>query len=226
MLSSCKHPNVASLLGFCDEDSEMILVFECSFKETLYDYLGSTRKTFNLTWEQRIRICLDIAHGLRYLQNMEGKSSVIYHGIISANVFLDDKWTAKMASIRVLKTTTSYRQPGQRLVVDHIYLLGQVLFEILTGRSYKVDNLASWAQDCRMMEETHECSYNLIKTGLNQDSLNVSFKIVYQCLEEISSKRPALEAVIKSLKSALHFQVSKSLKLKIVLFVPDILSYP
>ncbi|KAJ0942078.1 putative protein kinase RLK-Pelle-CrRLK1L-1 family [Helianthus annuus] len=216
MLSSCKHPNVASLLGFCDEDSEMILVFECGFKETIDDYLGSTstRKTlFNLTWEQRIRICLDIAHGLEYLQNMEGKSSVIYHGIISANVFLDEKWTAKMATIRLLKTT-SYRQPGQRLVVDHIYLLGQFLFEILTGRSYKVDNLASWAPDRRMMEETHECS---LKTGLDQYSLNVFFEIAYQCLEEIPSKRPALEAVINSLKSALHFQVRDLDYLKIAL---------
>ncbi|KAJ0772588.1 putative protein kinase RLK-Pelle-CrRLK1L-1 family [Helianthus annuus] len=39
MLINCKHPNVLSFFGFCDEDSEMILVFEGAFKGTLNDYL-------------------------------------------------------------------------------------------------------------------------------------------------------------------------------------------
>ncbi|MFS7917199.1 putative protein kinase RLK-Pelle-CrRLK1L-1 family [Helianthus anomalus] len=89
MLSSCKHPNLLSFLGFCDEESEMILVFECAFKETLIsDCFRSESTRANLTWEKRIRICLDIAHALKNVDhNMESKPSMKSPVIESVNVF-------------------------------------------------------------------------------------------------------------------------------------------
>ncbi|XP_076899906.1 putative receptor-like protein kinase At2g39360 [Bidens hawaiensis] len=136
MLSSFKHPNLVSLIGFCDEDSEMILVFECAFKETLNDYLRSESHRTNLTWEQQIHIGLDIAHGLKYLHNMACKPSMIHRVISSIDIFLDEKWTARIAGFRLSEFNScpaSWGQLGERLVVDDIYFLGVILFEILTG---------------------------------------------------------------------------------------------
>ncbi|KAD7477970.1 hypothetical protein E3N88_01106 [Mikania micrantha] len=42
LLTSCKHPNIVSLLGFSKEAREMILVYEYAFKGSLSDYLGSS----------------------------------------------------------------------------------------------------------------------------------------------------------------------------------------
>ncbi|MFS7936523.1 putative protein kinase RLK-Pelle-LysM family [Helianthus anomalus] len=106
LLTSCKHPNLLSHHGFCVEDSEMIIVFECGFKQTLDDYLRSTSKTNFLTWEQRIRICLDIAHGLKHIHSMEEgiqSQSMIHERILSTNVLLDEKWNAKIARFRLSK---------------------------------------------------------------------------------------------------------------------------
>ncbi|KAI7751130.1 hypothetical protein M8C21_014586, partial [Ambrosia artemisiifolia] len=147
MISSYKHPNLVSLLGFCDEGPEMIVVFECAFKETLHYYLKSTSNRTNLTWERRIRICLDIAHGLKYLHKMiRGKSSVIHQRIQSANVLFDEKWTAKIVNFKLFEfdlfQTSSLwdsamytpSELSARLIEDDIYSLGLILFEILTGR--------------------------------------------------------------------------------------------
>ncbi|GJY63572.1 kinase-like domain, phloem protein 2-like protein [Tanacetum coccineum] len=63
-LTSCKHENIISLLGFCYEGNyAMILVYEHASKGSLENYLGNSDKMTTLTWVQRLNICLDIAHG-------------------------------------------------------------------------------------------------------------------------------------------------------------------
>ncbi|KAJ0716128.1 putative protein kinase RLK-Pelle-CrRLK1L-1 family [Helianthus annuus] len=61
-LSEYKHENVISLLGFCCEESEMILVYEHASRGSLDHHLNSPY----LTWSQRIKICFDAAKGLNY----------------------------------------------------------------------------------------------------------------------------------------------------------------
>nr|GFB20663.1 protein kinase-like domain, phloem protein 2-like protein [Tanacetum cinerariifolium] len=57
MLSTCKHENIISLLGFCDEGPDhMILVYELASEGSLADYLGSSNKLTTLTWMQRLKI--------------------------------------------------------------------------------------------------------------------------------------------------------------------------
>ncbi|KAM0005560.1 putative protein kinase RLK-Pelle-L-LEC family [Helianthus debilis subsp. tardiflorus] len=98
LLNSCKHPNIVSLLGFSREAHEMILVYEYALKGSLSDYLGNSNKTSNLTWAQRIQICLDVAHGINYLHtNMEGKPRIIHRDIKSENILLDGNMKAMVA---------------------------------------------------------------------------------------------------------------------------------
>ncbi|XP_076899903.1 putative receptor-like protein kinase At5g24010 [Bidens hawaiensis] len=145
-LTNCSHRNLPSFLGFSDEDSEMILVFECGFKETLNNYLRSTSKRANLTWERRLLISLDIALGFNYLRVVKAKPSMI----LSANVYLDEEWTAIIADLRLSESNSC---SGERLVTDDIYFLGVILFEILTGKLaydplYFTENVNGFASKC------------------------------------------------------------------------------
>ncbi|KAM0008194.1 putative protein kinase RLK-Pelle-CrRLK1L-1 family [Helianthus debilis subsp. tardiflorus] len=233
MLEGCKHPNLLSLIGFCDEESEMILVFECAFKESLDDYLGSTSTKANLSLKQQLRLCLDIAKGLKYLHDMKDKSSRIHQGILSANIMLDENWTAKIANFRVsnfnsypaslwqsgLENSRTWLwdamdapwiPSGQRLVVDDTYSLGVILFEIQTGRlAYDNFYIAKNVNGLASMARQHY-DEDRLKNMPDQDSFYTFSEIAYQCLAETQSEGPTLEAVIRSLER-LHFQVSKSL---------------
>ncbi|KAL8251418.1 hypothetical protein R6Q59_035111 [Mikania micrantha] len=155
MLSKCKHRNIISLVGFCDEDDEMVIIYEYASNGSLDGYLEKVDKMTNLTWAQRIKICLDIANGLHYLHNgVNGENRIIHRDIKSENILLDDKWVAKIADFGFSKShdqqvstlvtnnvagtrfylDPTYEKEGKLKLKSDIYSFGVVLFEILCGR--------------------------------------------------------------------------------------------
>ncbi|KAI3775346.1 hypothetical protein L1987_49918 [Smallanthus sonchifolius] len=70
MLSCYTHKNLISLLGFCDQDGEKILVYEHASNGSFDRHLSSTA----LTWTQRLKICLDVAMGIAYLHDHKDKT--------------------------------------------------------------------------------------------------------------------------------------------------------
>ncbi|GJY96261.1 kinase-like domain, phloem protein 2-like protein, partial [Tanacetum coccineum] len=144
--------------GFQRSSDHMILVYELASKGSLEDYLGNSDKMINLTWLRRLKICLDIAHGLNYIHTNvdEEKQKIIHRDIKSANILLGDNWVAKIAdfglsklhptdqeastlNVNTIAGTNMYLDPeyqkfGRLNKKSDIYSFGVVLFEILTGR--------------------------------------------------------------------------------------------
>ncbi|KAK9080257.1 hypothetical protein SSX86_001933 [Deinandra increscens subsp. villosa] len=160
LLTSCKHQNIVSLLGYCREAGEMILVYEYAFGGSLSNYLTSVSKNVDLTWAQRLKLCLDVARGINYLHTkMEGKPMIIHRDIKSDNILLDKNLIAKVADFGLSKFhklnlmkqqastvntkhiagTPYYMDPefystGNYKRASDVYSFGVVLFEVLCGR--------------------------------------------------------------------------------------------
>ncbi|GJY70454.1 receptor-like protein kinase FERONIA, partial [Tanacetum coccineum] len=96
MLSTFRHCNIASLIGYCKQGEEMILVYEYIPNGSLYDHLH--KLVTPLSWLQRLNICIHAGHGLHYLQTGI-EVGVIHRDIKSSNVLLDESWTAKIADL-------------------------------------------------------------------------------------------------------------------------------
>lgn len=58
-----KHENIISLVGYCDEMGEQMIVYENASNGRLDKHLDNA----SLTWMRRLKICIDVARGLEFL---------------------------------------------------------------------------------------------------------------------------------------------------------------
>ncbi|EEF50927.1 ATP binding protein, putative [Ricinus communis] len=101
------HPNIIRLLGTClSEGSDSFLVFEYAKNGSLKDWLHGGLAMKNqfiascycfLTWNQRLKICLDVAVALQYMHHIMNPSYV-HRNVKSRNIFLDEEFNAKIGN--------------------------------------------------------------------------------------------------------------------------------
>nr|XP_043619714.1 receptor-like protein kinase HERK 1 [Erigeron canadensis] len=232
LLSHYRHTNVASLLGFCDEGKEKILVYEYASRSSLDRYLGG-----DLTWARLLKICIGAARGLAYLHNPDGtQQRVLHRDIKSSNILIDEDWKAMISDFGLSKIgpanqentflvseavgTSGYVDPnymnGRLLTKESdVYSFGVVLFEVFCGRlctSYDNKNcsFARLARDSYKQDKMKDFIHEKIKDEINSKSMEVFTKIAYQCLAEDNAQRPLMTEVVTDLENSLRFQVSIS----------------
>ncbi|KAJ9537986.1 hypothetical protein OSB04_030719 [Centaurea solstitialis] len=230
MLSRYTHENLISLLGFCDEDGEKILVYEHASHGSLDHHLSVTA----LTWMQRVRICLAATRGLSYLHDPKGtQQRVLHRDIKSSNILLDENWNAKVSDFGLSRIgpanqqhtvlvsnvigTLGYLDPlymemGWLTKESDVYSLGVVLFEVLCGRlcfEYNNDRVEVltriWKQSYKQ-NKLHEVIHQDLSQQMDSDSLETFSDIAYQCLRRSREKRPTMALVMEKLEIALKFQ--------------------
>ncbi|KAH9625739.1 hypothetical protein KSS87_007935 [Heliosperma pusillum] len=156
LLSRIHHRNLVSLVGYCDEEDEQMLVYEFMPNQTLRDHLsGKTKEPLSFEW--RLRIALGSAKGILYLHS-EADPPIFHRDIKASNILLDSKFTAKVADFglsrlapvpdkegvipahvsTVVKGTPGYLDPEYFATFkltdkSDVYSLGVVFLELLTG---------------------------------------------------------------------------------------------
>ncbi|PWA65474.1 protein kinase-like domain, Phloem protein 2-like protein [Artemisia annua] len=204
MLSRYSHENLISLLGYCNEGGEMILVYEHASNGSLDRHLSST----TLTWTQRIKICHDAAKGLCYLHEDKGNHHRILHrDIKSSNILLDENWKAKISDMGLVKVGPAHQYTF--LITDIVGTLGYIDPINHSGNIVHI-----WKQRYEENKLDEIIFKDDLVQALDQSSLEMFSKIAFQCLQESREKRPKMSDVVEKLEIALKSQEPVDLILK------------
>ncbi|KAJ0877474.1 putative protein kinase RLK-Pelle-CR4L family [Helianthus annuus] len=135
----------------------MILVIDNVSNGYLDGYLGNAKDMRILTWEKRLKICIEVANALEYLHSeMEDQKMIIHHDICYYTIGLDENWRAKIdgfgdcvflplnqedeavyvgSSGRPDHIDPEYEKTTKLKRESDVYSFGIVLLEILCGRT-------------------------------------------------------------------------------------------
>ncbi|GKC90252.1 protein kinase, ATP binding site-containing protein [Tanacetum coccineum] len=76
MMSSLRHDKIIQLIGYCDEGGEKIIIYDYAVNGSLESHFTGRNERRCLTWEQRLKICIGAAIGIKHLQASHGEDNV------------------------------------------------------------------------------------------------------------------------------------------------------
>ncbi|KAJ0515624.1 putative protein kinase RLK-Pelle-CrRLK1L-1 family [Helianthus annuus] len=202
----CKHGECD--LQFLKEKSkdEKIIVTTHEANGSLRQHLNS----LNLTWKQRLRICVGVARALSYLHYEKGRDYAITHSNINSDtILLDDNWEAKLSGFEISMIDSSFERTEDVTHKSDIYSFGVVLFETLCkGKAYIEEDNRSLVSLAKYHYKNKTLKDIIHPNLWNQMSLQSRFiysGTAYSCLNEDLD----MLHVVAGLEKALEVQLAR-----------------
>ncbi|KAG4954426.1 hypothetical protein JHK87_040020 [Glycine soja] len=225
VLSQINHRNVVKLLGCCLETEVPLLVYEFVNNGTLFDFIHTERKVNDATWKTRVRIAAEAAGALSYLHS-EASIPIIHRDVKSANILLDDTYTAKVSDFgasrfipldqtelaTIVQGTIGYLDPeymqtSQLTEKSDVYSFGAVLVEMLTGekpysfgRPEEKRSLANHFLCCLKEDRLFDVLQVGILNEENEKEIKKVAILAAKCLRVNGEERPSMKEVAMELE--------------------------
>ncbi|CAL5399132.1 unnamed protein product [Camellia sinensis] len=226
LLSRVHHKNVVSLVGFCFERGEQMLVYEYIAIGTLKESL-SGKSGIRLDWMRWLQIALGAASGLQYLHEL-ANPPIIHRDIKSNNILLDQYLNAKVSDFGLSKSllysenchittqvkgTMGYLDPEycmtqQLTEKSDVYAFGVLMIELITAKQpiekgkYIVTEVRQKMDKAKDLYDLHEIlDPNILGTALK--GLEKFVDLAMRCVEE-EAGRPTMGEVVKEIENIMQ----------------------
>ncbi|KAK8532222.1 hypothetical protein V6N12_053668 [Hibiscus sabdariffa] len=224
-LSVLRHANLVSLVGYCADGDQRLLVYEFMPGGSLEDNLLKSKDDKpKIDWLTRMKIAYGAAQALEYLHD-KVNPPVIYRDLKSSNVLLDEQFNSKLSDIGLEKfgesseksqmqvmgtygySAPEYSRSDTLTTVADVYSFGVVLLELITGRRAidttkpaDMQNLVAWAQPLfREPKKFPDMADPVLKKQFPERGLNQAVAIAAMCLQDEATARPLMSDVVMAL---------------------------
>ncbi|KAG8364015.1 hypothetical protein BUALT_Bualt19G0082300 [Buddleja alternifolia] len=228
LLSRVHHKNVVSLVGFCFDQHEQMLVYEYITNGTLKDSLMGI-SGIQLDWMRRLRIAVGAAKGLQYLHDL-ANPPIIHRDIKSNNILLDERLNAKVADLGLsklmgepkkghvttqVKGTKGYLDPEYYMTLQlteksDVYSFGVLMLELLTARipiekgKYIVTIVKQAMDKTKDMYNLQGVLDPIVASNIVPRSVEKFVDLALRCVQELGMDRPSMSEVVKEIESIME----------------------
>ncbi|KAL0897390.1 hypothetical protein Bca101_081351 [Brassica carinata] len=233
LLLRVHHTNLVNLVGYCNEDDHLALVYEYASHGDLKQYLSGELDGAALNWASRLRIATETAQGLEYLHT-GCEPPMVHRDVKTTNILLDENYQAKLADFGLSRSfpigveshistnvagTPGYLDPEYYRTnwlteKSDVYSLGIVLLEMITSQpviqqTREKPHIGEWVG----LMLTKGDIDNIMDPNLNGDydsgSVWKALELAMSCVNPSSSGRPSMSQVVIELKECLVYENSR-----------------
>uniref|UniRef100_A0ACD5ZDQ2 Uncharacterized protein n=1 Tax=Avena sativa TaxID=4498 RepID=A0ACD5ZDQ2_AVESA len=217
VMAKLRHRRLVSLVGFCNENNEIILIYGYVASGTLRERLHGYKEESPLTWIQRLCVCIGVARALHYRRECSSINSYL----TTRDIFLDERLVAKVSLPHVpslqqyTEITGSYHHTEIYIdtelpEISDVYSFGVVLLEVLCARAVQdltlprnLVHFANSALDCKKKGILDRIVDPNLKGKIDPWCFNKFVETAEKCVAFNSVDRPLMEEVVQNLEMCL-----------------------
>lgn len=240
IITTLHHKNIISLLGFCFEDGNLLLVYDFLSRGSLEENLhGNKKDPLAFGWSERYRVAVGVAEALEYLHSGCAQP-VIHRDVKSSNILLSDDFEPQLSDfgLAVWASTSSshitcidvagtfgylapeYFMYGKVNEKIDVYAFGVVLLELLSGRKpisseypKGQESLVMWAKPILNGGKVSQLLDPSLGDNYDQDHMERMILAATLCIRRAPRARPQISVVLKLLQG--DIEVTKWARLQV-----------
>ncbi|KAH0876843.1 hypothetical protein HID58_064237 [Brassica napus] len=229
LLLRVHHVNLVNLIGYCDEGNDLALIYEFMENGNLKEHLSGERDGSVLNWPSRLKIAIESALGIEYLQ-IGCKPPMVHRDVKSTNILLGQHFEAKLADFGLSRSflvgskthvsTTNvagtigyldpeYYQKHWLTEKSDVYSFGIVLLEIITGQpvidqSRENSYIVEWAKSMLANGDIESITDPKLHREYDTGSSWKALELAMACINPSSAQRPNMTRVAHELNECLE----------------------
>lgn len=233
LLMRVHHRNLTSLVGYCNDETNIGLIYEYMANGNLREHLSGSRSNI-LSWGDRLQIAIEAAQGLEYL-HYGCSPPIIHRDVKSTNILLNEKFEAKLSDFGISRsfptedgthiTTTVAGTPGyldpeyyasNRLNKESdVYSFGIVLLEIITSRPvfsrmHERSYISEWFSFMLQKGDIYSLVDPRLEGIFNTNSVWKAVEIANACVSPTAIKRLSMSQIVVDLKECLATELART----------------
>ncbi|KAG5627636.1 hypothetical protein H5410_012854 [Solanum commersonii] len=219
ILTTLHHKHIISLIGFCLEENNLLLVYDLLSRGSLEENLHGSKKDENsFSWADRYKVSLGVAEALDHLHNA-ADGPIIHRDVKSSNILLSDDSEPQLSDFGLATPASScsnhldsidvagtfgylapeYFMHGKITEKIDVYAFGVVLLELLSGKSQLIMATGKAKQVLKGGNMKELLDPSLIDT-YDHDQFERMVSAASLCIRRAPGIRPQIDIVVKLLQ--------------------------